>query len=75
MDKKTNEFYEWLNLNPLSVDVDLDFDYQKKFKTSSYAPNEIFNQETDLAYKKSYFNILSETSFLKAGLKSLREFT
>ena len=33
--KQANEFYEWLNLNPLSVDVDLDFDYQKKFKTNS----------------------------------------
>ena len=36
--KQANEFYEWLNLNPLSVDVDLDFDYQKKFNTSSFAP-------------------------------------
>ena len=67
--KQANEFYEWLNLNPLSVDVDLDFDYQKKFNTSSFAPNEIFNQETDLAYKKSYFNILSETSFFESYLE------
>ena len=27
--KETNEFYDWLNLNPLSVDIDLDYDYKK----------------------------------------------
>jgi hypothetical protein len=72
--KKTNEFYEWLNLNPLSVDVDLNYDYEKELETSSTAPNEVFNLNTDLAYKNSYFNILTETSFFESLHKGVDEF-
>lgn len=72
--KQTNEFYEWLNLNPLKVDIDLNFDYQKKLETSSSAPNEIFNTQTDLAYKNSYFNILTETCFFESSYKGVDEF-
>lgn len=72
--KQTNEFYEWLNSNPLSVDINLDYDYQKKLETNSSAPNEIFNTQTDLAYKNSYFNILTETCFFESSYKGVDEF-
>ena len=72
--KQTNEFYEWLNSNPLSVDINLDYDYEKKLKTNSSAPNEIFNTQTDLAYKNSYFNILTETCFFESSYKGVDEF-
>jgi hypothetical protein len=65
--KQTNEFYEWLNSNPLSVDINLDYDYQKKLETNSSAPNEIFN-------KNSYFNILTETCFFESSYKGVDEF-
>ena len=71
--EQTNEFYDWLNLNPLSVDVDLDYDYEKKLETSSAAPNEVFNVNTDLAYKNSYFNILTETIFFEDTSLSIYE--
>ena len=68
------ELYNWLNENPLSVDINLDYDYQKKLETNSSAPNEVFNTQTDLAYKNSYFNILTETCFFESSYKGVDEF-
>mgnify|MGYP003124249087 CR=1 FL=1 len=72
--KEANEFYEWLNLNPLSVDIDLDYDYQTKLETNSSAPNEIFNEKTDKAYRDSYFNILTETCFFDGSYEQMDEY-
>lgn len=69
-DTNLEEFYEWLNNNPLFVDVsskDLETTL-RKIDSNSSAPNEFFNNKTDNAYKNSYFNILTETSFIESEL-------
>jgi len=82
---QADEFMDWLENNPLYVDVTL-----KEFKEftsgeehlnekieewirvenleyQSGAPNEIYNYKTDNAYMNSYFNILTESSFIESN--------
>tara|TARA_R100001082_G_C4330426_1_gene145357 strand:- start:173 stop:976 length:804 start_codon:yes stop_codon:yes gene_type:complete len=62
-ESEVDEFMNWLENNPLYVDVS---DKEcKARRVYSAAPNEIFNDKTDYAYMNSYFNILTESSFIE----------
>ena len=62
-ESEVDEFMNWLENNPLYVDVN---DKEcKARRVYSAAPNEIFNDKTDYAYMNSYFNILTESSFIE----------
>ena len=64
-ENEIDKFIDWLENNPLYVDVDKkEFEDNKQY---SGAPNEIFNDKTDNAYKNSYFNILTESSFIESN--------
>jgi hypothetical protein len=80
--KEVQTFYNWLNDNPLWVDVS--WEEFKKFSEHheyhSSAPNEVFIDKTDNAYKNSYFNILTESYFIESQIffnsqKKLVEFS
>ena len=66
-ENEIDKFIDWLENNPLYVDVDKkEFEDNKQY---SGAPNEIFNDKTDNAYKNSYFNILTESSFIESNME------
>ncbi len=62
---EVDEFIDWLEKNPLYVDVNEE--ELEENREHSSAPNEIFNDKTDNAYKNSYFNILTESSFIESN--------
>ena len=62
-ESEVDEFMNWLKNNPLYVDVNET--ELKEYHGYSAAPNEIFNDKTDYAYMNSYFNILTESSFIE----------
>ena len=66
-ENEIDKFIDWLENNPLYVDVDKkEFEDNKQY---SGAPNEIFNDKTDNAYKNSYFIILTESSFIESNME------
>lgn len=64
---EVKEFLDWVENNPLSVDVPLDKlqEYRIEYNSESTAPNQIFNEKTDKAYLETYFNIITETCFIE----------
>ena len=70
------KFYNWLNNNPLYVDVNWQElkEYSQNNQMHSSAPNEIFIDKTDNAYKNSYFNILTESSFVESDIEGSLDF-
>ncbi len=64
---EVDEFIDWLEKNPLYVDVNEE--ELEENREHSSAPNEIFNDKTDNAYKNSYFNILTESSFIESNME------
>ena len=73
---KVQKFYNWLNDNPLYVDVNWQElkEYSQNNQMHSSAPNEIFIDKTDNAYKNSYFNILTESSFVESDIEGSLDF-
>ena len=73
---KTQKFYNWLNDNPLYVDVNWQElkEYSQNNQMHSSAPNEVFIDKTDNAYKNSYFNILTESSFVESDIEGSLDF-
>lgn len=62
-----DEFLDWVENNPLYVDVPIKKlkEYRHKFASESSAPNQIFIEKTDNAYLNTYFNILTESCFIE----------
>ena len=73
---EVQKFYNWLNDNPLYVDVNWQElkEYSQNNQMHSSAPNEIFIDKTDNAYKNSYFNILTESSFVESDIEGSLDF-
>jgi len=73
---EVQKFYNWLNNNPLYVDVNWQElkEYSQNNQMHSSAPNEIFIDKTDNAYKNSYFNILTESSFVESDIEGSLDF-
>jgi len=66
-ENEIDKFIDWLENNPLYVDVNEE--ELEENREHSSAPNEIFNDKTDNAYKNSYFNILTESSFIESNME------
>ena len=73
---EVQKFYNWLNDNPLYVDVNWQElkEYSQNNQMHSSAPNEVFIDKTDNAYKNSYFNILTESSFVESDIEGSLDF-